>query len=197
VLDIVRRVPGLRLGITTKSPLVTRDVDLLTKIARGSSLWVNFSIITLDADLTRTLEPLAPRPDLRLKAMAAVSRAGIATRLFIMPIIPGLTDGDTSLQPLLEAARAAGCREARWNVLFLRQGTRELFLRLVRKEFPWLVERYRALYARSAYVPQEYRDEVGRRIAAHAEAVGVPLCAREEVSTEGQGSRPRQLSLVW
>ena len=197
LLEVSRQVPGLRLGITTKSPLVTRDLDLLAEIARGSSLWVNFSIITLDADLARNLEPQAPRPDLRLKAMAALSRAGIATRLFVMPILPGLTDGDMSLRELFEAATDAGCREARWNVLFLRQGTRELFLKLIREEFPWRVERYRALYARSAYVSQEYRDQVGRRIAAHAEAVGIPFCAREDVSAEGEGSRSRQLSLVW
>lgn len=197
LLEVVRQVPGLRVGITTKSPLVTRDLDLLSEIARRSELWVNFSIVTLDVELARKLEPRAPRPDLRFKAMSGLCSAGIATRLFMMPILPGLTDGDGTLGPLLEAARGAGCRAIRWNVLFLRQGTRELFLKLIREEFPWLVDRYRALYARSAYVPREYRDEVGRRIAAHANAVGIPFCAREDVSAEGQGSRPRQLSLVW
>ncbi len=197
VLEVARQVPGLRVGITTKSPLITRDLDLLSEIAQRSELWVNLSIVTLDLDLTRKLEPRAPRPDLRFKAMSGLSSAGLATRLFVMPILPGLTDGDGTLRPLLEAARGAGCREIRWNVLFLAQGTRELFLKFIREEFPWLVDRYRMLYARSAYVPQEYRDEVERRIAAHAEAVGIPFCAREEVSTEGQGARPRQLSLVW
>jgi len=197
VLEVARQVPGLRLGITTKSPLVTRDLDLLSEIARRSELWVNLSIVTLDLDLARKLEPRAPRPDLRFKAMSGLCSAGIATRLFMMPILPGLTDGDGTLGPLLEAARGAGCREIRWNVLFLRQGTRELFLKCIREEFPWLVDRYRELYARSAYVPQDYRDELDRRIAAHAEAVGLECCAREDVSVEGQASRPRQLALVW
>ncbi len=197
VLEVARQVPGLRLGITTKSPLVTRDLDLLSEIAQRSELWVNVSIVTLDLDLARKLEPRAPRPDLRFKAMSNLSGAGIATRLFVMPILPGLTDGDGTLKPLLEAARDAVCREIRWNLLFLRQGARELFLKLIRQEFPWLVDRYRTLYTRSAYVPQDYRDEVGRRIAAHAQAVGIPFCAREDVSVEGQDSRPRQLSLAW
>ncbi len=197
VLEVARQVPGLRLGITTKSPLVTRDLDLLSEIARHSELWVNLSIVTLDVDLARKLEPRAPRPDLRLKAMSSLSSAGLATRLFVMPILPGLTDGDWTLRPLLDAARGAGCREIRWNVLFLRQGARELFLKLIREEFPWLVDRYRALYTRSAYVPQDYRDELERRIAAHAQAVGIPFCAREDVSAEDQAPRPRQLSLVW
>ncbi len=197
VLEVARQVPGLRVGITTKSPLVTRDLDLLCEIACQSRLWVNLSIVTLDLDLARKLEPRAPRPDLRLRAMSGLSSAGIATRLFVMPILPGLTDGDGTLGPLLEAARGAGSREIRWNVLFLRQGTRELFLKLIREEFPWLVDRYRALYARSAYVPQEYRDELERRIAAHAQAVGLDCCAREGVTVADQGSRSRQLALVW
>jgi DNA repair photolyase len=200
VLEAARRVPGLALGITTKSTLVTRDLDLLLEIARHSRLWVNFSVITLDAQLTRRLEPRAPRPDLRLRALEKLARAGIATRLFVMPILPWLTDGDETLRPLLEAARRAGCREARWNVLFLRSGTRELFLKLIEEEFPWLTERYQMLYARSPYVPGEYRDEVERRISAHARAVGLALPALEEPASAPSArssSRPRQLSLVW
>jgi DNA repair photolyase len=200
VLLAARRVPGLALGLTTKSTLVTRDLDLLLEIAGHSRLWVNLSIITLDAGLTRRLEPRAPRPDLRVRAMETLARAGIATRLFIMPILPGLTDGDGTLRPLLEAAHGAGCGEARWNVLFLRSGTREVFLKLIADEFPRLTDRYRALYARSAYVPRAYWDLVERRIVAHARAVGLALPAREESASDpsaSSSSRPRQLSLIW
>lgn len=200
VLEAVVRVPGLQLGITTKSTLVTRDLDLLSEIAKRCDLWVNFSIITLDADLARKLEPQAPRPDLRFRAMGSLARAGIATRLFIMPILPGLTDGDGTLGPLLQAAYDAGCREPCWNVLFLRRGMREAFLRLIKEEFPWLMDRYQKLYARGAYAPRDYRDEVERRIMAHARAVGLALPAREGGVTHSgarESPRPRQLALVW
>lgn len=192
VLEVARQLPGLRLSITTKSALVTRDRDLLSEIALRSRLRVNFSIITLDADLARRLEPLAPRPALRFRAMATLARAGVPTRLFIMPVLPGLTDGDGTLRALMEAAREAGCREARWNPLFLRPGVRELFLAWITKEFPWLAERYQKLYARSAYVPREYRDELERRILAHARAAGLAP-PRGEADAE----KPRQLALVW
>lgn len=200
VLEAARGVPGLRLSITTKSMLVTRDLDLLGEIARRSRLSVNFSLITLDADLARRLEPRAPRPDLRVRAMASLAQAGIATRLFVMPVLPWLTDGEGTLGPLLQAARGAGCREARWNVLFLRPGTRELFFGWLRAEFPWLQERYRRLYSRSAYVPRDYRDEVEQRISAHARALGLPLCAREGSAAPAEAraaAPPRQLALVW
>jgi len=192
VLEVARQMPGLQLGITTKSTLVTRDLDLLSEIALRSRLWVNFSIITLDADLARRLEPLAPRPDLRVRAMAALARAGVPARLFIMPVLPGLTDGDETLLALMKAARDAGCREARWNPLFLRPPVRGFFLGWLTQEFPWLAERYQKLYARSAYVPREYRDELERRILAHARALGLA-----PPRAEADAEQPRQLALTW
>src|SRR5262249_53223057 len=78
VLEAIRRVPGLRIGITTKSPAVTRDLEQLREIASASELIVNVSIASMDAALLRRLEPRAPRPDLRLAAMAELTEAGIA-----------------------------------------------------------------------------------------------------------------------
>jgi len=123
LLEAVRTLPGIRLSITTKGTLVTRDLDLLRAIAERSELSVNFSVTTTDAELARLLEPRAPRPDLRLAAMQRLAEAGLATRLFMMPVLLYLTDGDASIGALLQAARAAGAREAECNVLFLREGS--------------------------------------------------------------------------
>ena len=112
VLETMARVPGLRVGITTKSALVTRDVPLLADLARTSDLWVNMSLISLDADLLRLIEPRAPRPDLRLGAVRAVTRAGVRARIFVMPVLPLITDGAGGLLELLRSARAAGAHEA-------------------------------------------------------------------------------------
>src|SRR6266446_6613244 len=112
VLEAVRRVPGLRVGITTKSPAVTRDLELLRAIAASGELIVNVSIASTDAALLRRIEPRAPRPDLRLAAMAQLTAAGVATRLFAMPVLPYLTDGEAEMEALFHAAREAGAREA-------------------------------------------------------------------------------------
>ena len=69
-------------------PVVTRDIDLLRELASGSDLRVNVSLISLDDALLRLIEPRAPRPDLRLRAMRAVADAGIRTRIFVMPVLP-------------------------------------------------------------------------------------------------------------
>ena len=69
MLAIIASQAGLRFGITTKSDLITRDIDLLKEIARRHYLGIHMTITTLDRDLARMLEPLAPRPDLRLAAV--------------------------------------------------------------------------------------------------------------------------------
>lgn len=195
VLEAAREAPGVRLSITTKATLVARDADLLAEIARGSELSVNFSITTADPALARRLEPRAPRPDLRFGAMAALARAGIETRLFVMPVLPLITDGEDNLRALLAAARAAGASAAESNVLFLRAGTRETFFAFLAAEFPALVAEYERLYAGSAYAPRRYVAEIEARVARLASAAG--FAARRRCDRPADEPRSRQLALVW
>jgi DNA repair photolyase len=198
VLEGMARVPGLRVGITTKSTGITRDLELLREIARASELHVNFSVVSLDADLLRLLEPRAPRPDLRLAAMRALSGAGIRCRLFVMPVLPLINDGEAGLRPLLAAGRGAGATEAICQALFLRTPmTWSFFLRFVEEEFPWAVSRYRALYPRPGSAPPDYREAIERRVQALAREVGFPARSRDERVRDEAPPRPRQLSLVW
>ena len=194
ILEAAREVPGLHLSITTKSTLVTRDAGLLRTIAEASEVTVNLSITTTDPALARRLEPRAPRPDLRFGAMRTLADSGVATRLFIMPILPGLTDDEANLRTLLAAARDAGAGEAESNVLFLRPGTRETFMRFLAIEFPRLVPEYERLYRGSAYARPDYVREVEQRVRRLATEAG--LSARRRADRPDQGA-PRQLSLVW
>jgi DNA repair photolyase len=155
---------------------------------------VNLSIVTLDAALARRLEPRAPRPDLRFTAMRALADAGVAARLFIMPILPRLTDDEENLRALLLAARDAGAIGAESNVLFLRPGTREIFLDFLAVDFPRLVPEYERLYRGAAYAPADYLRETEARVRRLADEVG--LSFRRRVDRPDQSS-PRQLSLVW
>lgn len=198
VLEAMARVPGLRIGLTTKSTGILRDRDLLARISRESELSVNVSLISLDATLLRQIEPRAPRPDLRLEAIRALSAAGVRARLFLMPVLPALTDGEAGLRELLAAALAAGAREAIAQALFLRtEMTWRFFLEFVGREFPWALPRYRALYPAPGNAPRAYRDEVERRVSRLAADVGFPARSRDERVRAEAPARPRQLSLVW
>ena len=198
VLEVMARVPGLRIGLTTKSTGILRDRELLARIARSSDLSVNVSLISLDGPLLRLIEPRAPRPDLRLEAMRTLAAAGVRTRLFLMPVLPLLTDGSAGLRELLAGALAAGAREVISQALFLRtEMTWHFFLDFVACEFPWAVARYRALYPAPGNAPRAYREEIDRRVARLAEEVGFPARTRDERVRAEAPARPRQLSLVW
>jgi DNA repair photolyase len=192
VLEAAREVPGVRLSITTKSALVERDVALLAAVAARSELTVNVSITTPDAALARRLEPRAPRPDLRFRAMRALADGGVPVRLFIMPILPEITDGEDDLRTLLVEARQAGAVGAESNVLFLRAGTRETFLAFLAAEFPALVARYERLYAGSAYADADTVAAIEARVGRLASGIGLAWRRREDRPHQGP---PRQLGL--
>ncbi len=194
VLEAARLVPGLRLSITTKSTLVARDAALLRELSKASDVTVNLSVTTVDTALARRLEPRAPRPDLRFATMKALADAGVAARLFIMPILPCLTDDEPNLRSLLAAARDAGAVGAESNVLFLRPGTREIFLEFLAIDCPGLVPEYERLYRGSAYAPPDYVRGIEERVRRLADEVG--LSSRRRADRPDQRF-PRQLSLVW
>ncbi len=77
VLEAIAEHPGIPVSIITKSPLVTRDVDVLARIAARADVTVHVSLITLDRDLARRIEPRAPTPESRLRAVARLREAGI------------------------------------------------------------------------------------------------------------------------
>jgi DNA repair photolyase len=192
------RVPGLRVGLTTKSTGILRDREILARLARTADLWVNVSLISLDAELLRDIEPRAPRPDLRLDAVRLLAAEGIRTRLFLMPVLPLLTDGEASLRELLAAALAAGAREVISQPLFLRtEMTWRFFLDFVGTQYPWARPRYRELYPRPGNAPATYRQEIERRVSRLAAQVGFPSRTREERVRAEAPARPRQLAIEW
>jgi len=190
-------VPGLRVGITTKSPAVTGDLELLREIAASGELMVNVSIASTDAALLRRIEPRAPRPDLRLAAMTELTAADVPTRLFAMPVLPYLTDGEAELEALFRAARKAGAREAIWNVLFLRGETHGFFLEFIGREFPGLLARYRELYAGGASAESAYRVRIGAMAGRLALEAKFPGRSRDDRIAAERPARKQQLELRW
>ncbi|SEN28379.1 DNA repair photolyase [Gemmobacter aquatilis] len=105
------------LAITTKGTLVERDLDLLAPMAGRGLARVGISVTTLDAGLSRALEPRTPLPARRLEVIRRLSAAGVPVRVMVSPVIPGLTDHE--LEPILAAAKAAGAVAASWIMLRL------------------------------------------------------------------------------
>ena len=101
ILEVLAEHPGLRIRIITKSPLVTRDIDVMKRILRHSSLHIHVSLITVDRELARRIEPRAPTPVARLRGIRRLREAGIDVGVNVMPILPGITDAPEQLDSLV------------------------------------------------------------------------------------------------
>jgi DNA repair photolyase len=167
ILGVFERVEGLDLSITTKSPLVLRDLELLQRLHRKHSLTVNVSITTLDPELGRKLEIRAPAPHSRLDAATRLAEAGIATAIFCMPLMPGINAGSRQLLPIFEAAHDRGIFDVQASPLFLPAASRARFWPWLKDEFPHLVPRYQKLFKRRLRLSDADKDrlfEVFRRL---------------------------------
>jgi DNA repair photolyase len=133
VLEVLAEA-RLPVAVTTKSALVTRDVDLLTPMAQRRLVRVFISLGTLDTDLARRLEPRANAPARRLEAMRRLSAAGVPVGVFASPMIPAINDRE--LESVLQAAAEAGAVHAGYVVLRLPLEVRDLFVAWLEHHFP-------------------------------------------------------------
>lgn len=121
-------------SIITKNHLVTRDIDLLSQLAKVNATRVFLSITTLDTKLASKMEPRASSPRDRLRAVKELRDAGIPVGVMTAPIIPGLND--TEIPALLEAAAEAGAMTAGWTMLRLPYQIKTLFLEWLQRCYP-------------------------------------------------------------
>ncbi|HEV8132998.1 MAG TPA: radical SAM protein, partial [Acidobacteriota bacterium] len=143
LLEVFSKFRGLDLSITTKSSLVTRDLDLLQELSERSALSVRITITTLNSDLARILEPHAPDPPARLRTLSRLREAGIRAGVNAMPILPGITDSPADLDSVFSAAKEAGAQFIGSSVLFLSSDpTRARYLKFLREHFPHLAKQY-------------------------------------------------------
>jgi len=120
--------------IVTKSQLVIRDLDILTRLAQRDLVKVALSVTTLDHRLARRLEPRASTPARRLEAIAALSEAGVPAGVMVAPVIPGLTDHE--MEAILQQAAQAGVVEAGWILMRLPLEISNLFTEWLEEEAP-------------------------------------------------------------
>jgi DNA repair photolyase len=195
VLQVLALASDLHLSVTTKGDLISRDLDLLQRIATRSRVSVNFTITTLDRRLARLLEFRAPTPELRLKALQAVRQAGIRAGVSMAPILPDITDSRTSLDAVMAAARDHGATHVFWNVLFLKPSARQAFFPFLGQHFPHLAKRYAARFARSAFLSRAYRDRIANLIGELKQKYDFPDHTDFETTAQVHEAEAEQLPL--
>lgn len=137
--------------VVTKGVLVERDADILGQMGRDGLARVGISVTSLDRDVARAMEPRAPAPERRLRAIRTLADAGCPVRVMVAPVVPGLTDHE--LEAVMKAARNAGAVAASYVALRLPREVSGLFR-------DWLCE---CFPGRAAKVMNQVREMHGGR----------------------------------
>ena len=152
---------GHPVGIVTKSALVLRDIDILSRMAKRNIAKVALSVTTLDPKLARVMEPRASTPARRLDALRRLSEAGMPTSVMVAPVIPAINDAE--IERILDAAAAVGVKEAGYVLLRLPLEVRDLFREWLMANFP---DRYRHVFKliRDMRGGKDYDAKLGERM---------------------------------
>jgi len=173
ILEELARHSGLEIGIVTKSNLITRDAEILRRVAENNRLHVSVTVTTVNVELARKLEPRAPRPDLRLAAIGALTGRGIPCAVLCCPVMPLINDSARSIDKVAHAAAAAGATSFHGHLLFLKPCAARVFLPFLEEQFPHLVRRYRERFGSTAFLGGEYPEFIARRVAAARQRYGL------------------------
>jgi len=189
---------GTPMSILTKGTLLRRDLDLLQQADGHVPVDLAVSIAVYDDDLQRSLEPGTPSTAARLALVTAIRERGMRCSVFLMPVLPHLTDSIAHLDDALRRAKEAGASDVLYTALHLRPGAKEWFLGWLEREHPHLVPAYCTIYGPGSYARKEYRAWLGERmrplLAKHGLVRGVEDPASGGVRSRAL-ARPGELPL--
>jgi DNA repair photolyase len=180
-------------SMITRGPMILRDLDVLTDLARRADLHITFSIPTVDDHVWRRTEPGTAHPRQRLRAIEKLVAAGIDVGVGMAPILPGLSDRPDRVEAVIKAARAAGATGLWAGMLHLKDGTREHFMSVLARHWPELVPRYEAAYRDRAYLPPAFGEPTMKTVSGLRALHGV--ADRRQVILKPP-PEPEQLSLL-
>ncbi|GAB1715268.1 MAG: Radical SAM [Nitrobacter sp.] len=191
ILEVLERASH-PVGIVTKSALVTRDIDILSRMAKRSLAKVAISVTSLDPRLARTMEPRASTPMRRLEALRMLSEAGIPTTVMVAPVIPALNDCE--IERILDAAAHAGVREANYVLLRLPLEVRDLFREWLMANYP---DRYRHVFTliRDMRNGRDYDSQWGARMKGSGPMAWM-IGRRFEIACEKLGLNKKRSKLT-
>ena len=160
-------------SVLTKSPLLTRDIDLFKELHEIAGFQASLSIPTLDEKTWRATEPATPHPRKRIEAIAELSEAGIPVGVLVAPLQPGINDSPEQVEEIVQLCAEAGADSIGGIGLHLKGEVRDIFFDWVRLHRPDLIGDYERLYRRGAFLPREERDRIGKLIAGARRRAGV------------------------
>ncbi len=169
---------GFPVHVLTKSTLVKRDIDLLTAINNQSRAIVSFSFSSADDTISALFEPHVPSPSERLSTISCLKNEGISCGMFLMPVIPYITDSAESIMKTLQKAKDAGIDFAVFGGMTLKEGRQKgHFFDILERNYPHLCADYEKMYTGNKWgsPPGEYYSAVSTSFYNAADSLGIPM----------------------
>lgn len=151
-------------SIVTKGPLVVRDIDVLKELDRKTELIVFFSVPCVDEEIVRKTDPGTAPARQRLRALRRLRDAGLDAAVLCMPVLPGISDSEESLDAAARAASEAGATAFRHRPLRIDTEIHDYYFDFLANEFPMLVPRYDALFGNGVTPTREYEKALEQRV---------------------------------
>ena len=187
---------GSPLSLLTKGTLLRRDVPLLARMAESVPVDLAMSVAIFDDELQHAVEPGTPTAAARLATVRAARDAGLECGVFLMPVLPYLTDSVAHLDAALEAIAASNASFVSWTALHLKPGVREWFLLWLGQHHPEHVEGYRRVYADGPFAVQGYRRWLAERIEPLIERHGLTSGPVDELTGGVRSRAPEAVRAV-
>ncbi len=162
----------------TKSVLIERDIELIKNINQRSRAIVSMSFSSVNEKISSIVEPTVPPPSARLKTLAKFKDEGISVGMFLMPVIPFLTDTPEQIEASVKAAKETGLDFIVFSGMTLKEGRqKDYFINEVSQHYPELVEKYKSLYPPSewGHPAHGYHDKINKLFYRIASKYKMPV----------------------
>ncbi|MHB8131812.1 MAG: SPL family radical SAM protein [Mobilitalea sp.] len=186
------------IAIATKSDLIARDIDILSRIKEHSPVIYKITVTTIDDELSKKIEPTVCVSSKRLEAIRKLSDAGLFTGVLMMPILPFLSDTTENVLGILYSAHQNGAKFV--YPLFgltLRTGQREYFYQKLEAYFPGqhLKQQYIKLYGSSYECHSPKQKELRQIFTEECKRLGMMYKMKDIMHAYRGGYDYKQLSL--
>ncbi|PID62370.1 MAG: hypothetical protein CR986_01675 [Ignavibacteriae bacterium] len=133
--------------ILTKSSLVERDIDLLKKINKQNKVIISFSFSTADDKIAKIFEPGTTPPSQRLEVIKKFKSEGFNCGMFLMPVIPFVTDTPEKIYESIKQGKEAGIDFVIFSGMTLKEGKqKDYFMNVIKRHYPQLELEYNNIY---------------------------------------------------
>jgi len=188
-----------RFGISllTKSSLVTRDIDLFQEINMTAPCVIRMTVTTADDDLCRKIEPNVSVSSKRFEALKEISDAGIATSLFVCPILPFITDTKENVMGIVKEAHESGVQHIYMAFgVTARQNQRTYFYAQLDKHFPGVKEKYIESFGYNYECPAPNHKELREVFEKECDKYGIACKYGDIVNVVDKSVKQKQTTFL-